>query len=278
MHQPLASFGCEKKLHAASLLQMAAHSSTVLPVSLKHRSGCFFPFLNSGHFLPSNAGALWQPGVLHGFGAWAYDMAPGCFTLGATLQPMHQPLASFGCEKKLHAASLLQMAAHSSTVLPVSLKHRSGCFFPFLNSGHFLPSNAGALWQPGVLHGFVSGAAGVGLGFALQPFAPSLVKPAEQPPHVATPPVLVHARLLSQPPLFVLHGSAGAGFLQSLAPSLIRGAGQSPHVATPSVLVHARLLSQPPFSITHASTHCAVFTASAFPVAEGFLFSQQVLK
>jgi hypothetical protein len=44
------------------------------------------------------------------------------------------------------------------------------------------------------------------------------------------------------------------------------------------VLVHARLMSQPPFSIAHASTHFAVFTESAVPVGEGFLFSQQVLK
>jgi len=116
---------------------------------------------------------------------------------------------------------------------------------------------------------------GLGLGFALQPFAPSVVKPAEQAPHEATPRVLVHARLASQPPLFALHAS---GYLQPVAPSLIRGAEQSPHVATPSLLVHERLASQPPFSITHLSTHCAVFTASAFPVGEGFLFSQQVLK
>jgi len=126
--------------------------------------------------------------------------------------------------------------------------------------------------SPAKPHVGIVGCGGGGTG--LQALAPSLVKPAGQLPHVATPLVFEHARLLSQPPLCFLHGS---GFLQPFAPSLFKPAGQSPHVATPSVLVHERLGSQPPFSITHASTHFCDFTASAVPVGEGFLFSQQVL-
>ena len=39
----------------------------------------------------------------------------------------------------------------------------------------------------------------------LQPFAPSLAYPAGQSPHFMDPAVLMHLRLLSQPPLFFKH-------------------------------------------------------------------------
>ena len=39
----------------------------------------------------------------------------------------------------------------------------------------------------------------------LQPFAPSLSYPVGQSPHDMDPTVLMHLRLLSQPPLFVAH-------------------------------------------------------------------------
>ena len=41
----------------------------------------------------------------------------------------------------------------------------------------------------------------------LQPFAPSLVYPAGQSPHLKDPNVFMHLRLLSQPPLFFAHSS-----------------------------------------------------------------------
>jgi len=72
----------------------------------------------------------------------------------------------------------------------------------FLLPLKYLAVHLRALWQPPLFfaHGPVT--------FCLQPFAPLLVKPAGQLPHVAFPPLLVHLRFLSQPPLFVLHGSA----------------------------------------------------------------------
>ena len=56
----------------------------------------------------------------------------------------------------------------------------------------------------------------------LQPFAPSLVYPAEQSSHLKDPTVLVHVRLLWQPPLLVLHrstsGTTCAGLCECYPP------------------------------------------------------------
>merc|ERR1712222_188834 len=69
-----------------------------------------------------------------------YEIAPGCFWLGATLQATQKPRVPFSVEKYLHCALLLHNAKHSVGVLLSCLNNRSG----FLN-GHILPSYVGAL-------------------------------------------------------------------------------------------------------------------------------------
>ena len=77
------------------------------------------------------------------------------------------------------------------------------------------------------------------------------------------PSVLMHVRLLWQPPLFSRHSLIS---LQPFAPSLAYPDGQSPHFMDPSVLMHVRLSSQPPLLFRHSLTSLQPFAPSlAYP-------------
>jgi hypothetical protein len=95
---------------------------------------------------------------------------------------------------------------------------------------------------------------------AVQPFGPSLVYPSWQSPHFAEPALLVHVRLLWQPPLSLAHGFAGRSL-------------HSPPSQEQTCPLYAFAHSFKPRFLHLQSRICS---ASAWSVA--FLFLQQVLK
>ena len=60
-----------------------------------------------------------------------YEIAPGCFSLGTTLQAMQKPRVSFSVVKYLHCAFFSHKAAHCLGVLLSAFKTRFLLF-----SGH----------------------------------------------------------------------------------------------------------------------------------------------
>ena len=92
----------------------------------------------------------------------------------------------------------------------------------------------------------------------VQPFAPSLAYAGGQSPHLKEPPVFMHLRLLSQPPLFVLHTSKRAIWVHDSRPVNDIGIDPllDPYISFPTHITH---------TINHTARTCAAFCSVIGP-------------